>query len=855
MENWGSLTHLFMTVFLSNFAELMISPAIPDVTLAAVCPGKDECFAAIYLTGIQQAKFALITNSLKIEVDLIEQVAGVGSVIMMPLIGNLSDVYGRKLLLTIPLFLAIIPSVLLAWKRTKNFVYAFYVIRTLTSCTQGGVVAIALGYLADNVSQGKRVSAFGVLTGVMSAAFVGGTLTARLLSTSQIFQVAASISIVAAIYMTVFLKDTTRNVKALEQPFLEVAETDEDICKAPEKIGLIKNIPSPKDIFRLLKSSITFSLVAFVAFFNSLAEAGLQACLMYFLKARFHFKKDQLADVLFIAYIGATISNMLIMPIFGPLIGEETMLSLGLFAGFLNMFFDSIAWAAWVPYASAIMGGFLFLSFPALRSIVSKQVGPNEQGLAQGCILGVTAFANIISPLIFSPLSALFLSENPPFHFKGFSILCVGFAWLVGFCLSIMIKVIPVVSRYHDRNKNLHTHWLREKRKVMENWGRVSHLFVTVFLSNFAELMITPAIPDITLAAVCPGKDECSAAIYLTGIQQAVAGAGSVIMMPLIGNLSDAYGRKLLLTFPLVLSIIPYVILSWKRTANFIYAYYVIKTLTSMVTQGGVVAIALAYLADNVSQGKRVSAFGVLSGVISAAYVSGTLAARLLSTSQIFQVAAAVSMVAATYMGLFLKDTTRHDNALEQPILKVTGSDEDGCKAPEKIVLIKKIPSPKDIYRMLKSSVKFSLAAFVAFFNSLAEAGLQACLLYFLKARFQFKKDQLADVLLIAYIGATLSNVPYASASMGVFLFLSSPAGLAQGCILGVTAFANVISPLIYSPLSALFLSENPPFHFQGFSILCVGLAWLAGFFLSIFIKGLPILSRYQDMNRNHVDA
>ncbi|KAL3812768.1 hypothetical protein ACJIZ3_014036 [Penstemon smallii] len=386
--------------------------------------------------------------------------------------------------------------------------------------------------------------------------------------------------------------------------------------------------------------------------------------------------------------------------------------------------------------------------------------------------------------------------------------------------------------------------------------------------------MIIPAIPDITLAAVCPGEDECSAAIYLTGIQQApfshIVSSIISLKMPLIGNLSDAYGRKLLLTFPLVLSIIPYVILSWKRTANFIYAYYVIKTLTSMVTQGGVVAIALAYLADNVSQGKRVSAFGVLSGVISAAYVTGTLAARLLSTSQIFQVAAAVSMVAATYMGLFLKDTTRHDNALEQPILKVTESDEDGCKAPEKIVLIKKIPSPKDIYISYAKDVKFSLAAFVAFFNSLAEAGLQACLLYFLKARFQFKKDQLADVLLIAYIGATLSNmffdsiawaswVPYASASTGVFLFLSSPAVIGTCtrilCILGVTAFANVISPLIYSPLSALFLSENPPFHFQGFSILCVGFAWLAGFFLSIFIKGLPILSRYQDTNRNHVDA
>ncbi|KAA8535136.1 hypothetical protein F0562_030139 [Nyssa sinensis] len=37
------------------------------------------------------------------------QIIGLGTVVMMPLIGNLSDVYGRKALLTLPLTLSIIP--------------------------------------------------------------------------------------------------------------------------------------------------------------------------------------------------------------------------------------------------------------------------------------------------------------------------------------------------------------------------------------------------------------------------------------------------------------------------------------------------------------------------------------------------------------------------------------------------------------------------------------------------------------------------------------------------------------------------------------------------------------------------
>ncbi|KAL6522520.1 hypothetical protein OROMI_031478 [Orobanche minor] len=420
MENWKNLMHLFVTVFLSYFATCVVNPTIADVTLEAVCPGQDECSLAIYLTGFQQA------------------IAGVGSVIIMPLIGTLSDAYGRKVMLTIPLTLAIIPLVIMSVKRTTEFFYIYYVLKSLTAMvTDGGVICLSLSYLADNVSEGKRVSAFGIFAGVFSAATVCGTLTARILTTDRIFQVAAVAAVTAAVYMRVFLKETSRGqvvVDALDQPILKPIEP-------PTKTDLIKKIPLPKDILRLLNSSLTVSLASFVAFFNSLAEAGIQSFLMYYLKKRFHFQKDQFADIWLITYISATISSMVLMPTLGPLLGEETLLCMGLFAGFLNMLLDSIAWSPWVPYASALLGLFLFLATPSIRCIISKQVGPYEQGIAQGCLMAIASFANVISPLIYSPLSAWFLSDDPPFNFPGFSIFCVGLAWFIGFIISTMIKI------------------------------------------------------------------------------------------------------------------------------------------------------------------------------------------------------------------------------------------------------------------------------------------------------------------------------------------------------------------------------------------------------------------------------
>lgn len=99
------------------------------------------------------------------------------------------------------------------------------------------------------------------MCGVGSAATVCGTLAARLLPTHQIFQVAAVVAIVAAIYMRIFLQETTTHIDhalVLEEPLLKnaaAAQTDEAGEPLPlKKVGVFSKIPLPKDIIRLLQS-------------------------------------------------------------------------------------------------------------------------------------------------------------------------------------------------------------------------------------------------------------------------------------------------------------------------------------------------------------------------------------------------------------------------------------------------------------------------------------------------------------------------------------------------------------------------------------------------------------------------
>ncbi|KAE8057312.1 hypothetical protein FH972_014013 [Carpinus fangiana] len=379
------LRHLLVTVFLYNFSMFMVIPAITDVTMSALCPGKDKCSLAIYLTGFQQA------------------IIGLGTLVTMPLVGNLSDKYGRKALLAVPMGI-------LAYSRERNFFFVYYVLKTLTAMVcEGSVQCLALAYLADNVPEGQRASAFGVLSGIGSSAFVCGTLSTRFISTSSTFQVAAAVAVIAAVYMKVFLPDSILDdaltVPIISEEKLYITKPDGEPTKNSNGTQIFKRMPSLDDMVCLLKTSSTFSQAAIVAFFSNLADVGLHASMMYYLKARFHFNKNQFADLMVISGIAGTISQLLLMPKLVPALGEEKLLSIGLFFGCAHMFLYSIAWSFWVPYVAAMFSILFVFSHPCMRSIVSKQVGSCEQGMAQGCISGICSFANVVSPLAFSPLT------------------------------------------------------------------------------------------------------------------------------------------------------------------------------------------------------------------------------------------------------------------------------------------------------------------------------------------------------------------------------------------------------------------------------------------------------------------
>ncbi|XP_033131064.1 multidrug resistance protein 1 isoform X2 [Brassica rapa] len=395
------------------------------------------------------------------------------------------------------------------------------------------------------------------------------------------------------------------------------------------------------------------------------------------------------------------------------------------------------------------------------------------------------------------------------------------------------------------------------------------HMLTIVFLSGFAGFMEGPVITDVTVAAVCSSPDDaCSLAVYLTGFQQVAIGLGTMVMMPVIGNLSDRYGIKAVLTLPMCLSILPPVILGYKRDTHFFYMFYIIKILTALVCEGTVDCLASAYVAENIQGRTRISAFSVLAGVKTMSSLCGTLVARFLPLALIFKVSAISFLVAMVYMRSFLKERLNNDeNGYHQ---QDDGDSNDVTMLAEPMLnnttittsaLNKKQSSLKDMMILMKTSTIFVQALVVTFFSSFSDNGMQSAFLYFLKARFGFDKNQFADLMLLITIVGSISQlfvlprfastigerkllsaglfmeftnmavvsiswapwVPYLTTLFvsGAMLVMPSVCGIAsrqvgpgeqgkvQGCISGVKSFGKVVAPFVFSPLTDdRFLSE-----------------------------------------------
>ncbi|XP_040994429.1 hippocampus abundant transcript-like protein 1 isoform X1 [Juglans microcarpa x Juglans regia] len=408
------MLHLLMPLCIHWVAEEMTVSVLVDVVTRALCPDESTCTQAIYINGLQQT------------------IVGTFKMVILPLLGQLADEHGRKPMLLLTISTSIFPFALLAWNQSTEFVYAYYVLRTISYIlSQGSIFCISVAYAADVVDDSKRAAAFSWITGLCSASHVLGNLLARFLPENYIFPVSIALLIFCPVYMQLFLVETVKLAP----------KRDQDSSCLTKTINIFhKRFKSMREAATIVISSPTLRGISLVSFFYELGMSGITGVLMYYLKAAFGFEKNQFSEILMMVGIGSIVSQMLVLPVINPLVGEKVILSMGLLASIAYALFDGLAWAAWVPYLSASFKVVVVLVRPATYAIISKASSSTNQGKAQGFIAGVESIASLLSPLVMSPLTSWFLSKSAPFNCKGFSLVCASICMVIALCYACLLK-------------------------------------------------------------------------------------------------------------------------------------------------------------------------------------------------------------------------------------------------------------------------------------------------------------------------------------------------------------------------------------------------------------------------------
>ena len=340
-----------------------------------------------------------------------------------PVMGNLSDRFGRRPILLLSLFGLFIDYIILALAPTITWLFVGRILAGIC----GASFTTGAAYIADISPPEKRAQNFGMVgvafgLGFIIGPVIGGTLGQ--FGSRVPFFAAAGLSLVNCLYGYFILPESLKkeNRRHFEWKRANPSGSLMQLKKYPVVAGLIE------------------SLVCIY-----LGAHAVQSTWTYFTMERFAWNEAMVGYSLgVVGLLIAAVQGGLIRIVI-PKIGQKRSVYLGLTMygiGFLLFAFANKSWmmfAILVPYC---LGG---IAGPALQGIISNQVPANEQGELQGGLTSLMSITTIIGPPLMTNLFAWFTGSHAPFYFPGAPFLAGAFLTV----LSIFFAVRTLSSYIH----------------------------------------------------------------------------------------------------------------------------------------------------------------------------------------------------------------------------------------------------------------------------------------------------------------------------------------------------------------------------------------------------------------------
>lgn len=317
--------------------------------------------------------------------------------VFAPVLGNLSDRYGRRPVLLLALLGFGLNYLFLAFAPTITW---FFVGRILAGVT-GASFTAASAYIADISIPEKRAQNFGIIGAAFGLGFIIGPVLGGFLGQYNIrlpFIVSAVLCLLNFIYGFFFLPESLS--KDHRRPFE---------LKRANPLGSLKQ----------LRKYPAFSGMILALTLVYIAGHAVQSTWAYFVMERFNWKESM------VGYSIGTIGLMTIIVQGGlirviiPKIGQKNGIISGLALysiSFILFAFASQSWMIFLfitPYALAGITG------PAIQGLISTQVPANEQGELQGGLTGLMSATAVVGPPLMTTSFAHFTASHTHNYFPG----------------------------------------------------------------------------------------------------------------------------------------------------------------------------------------------------------------------------------------------------------------------------------------------------------------------------------------------------------------------------------------------------------------------------------------------------
>jgi DHA1 family tetracycline resistance protein-like MFS transporter len=372
----AGLIFIFITLLIDVLGFGVIIPVLPRLVSSLAGGGPS---AGAHVFGLLMASFGLM------------------QFLFSPLLGSLSDQFGRRPVLLLSLLFTVVDYVIQALAPNIEWLFVGRILAGIT----GASFTVANAYIADITAPEKRAQSFGMIGAAFGIGFILGPALGGLLgavSARAPFWAAAGLSLLNCIYGAFVLPES------LDQEH-----------RRPLSISTLNPL---RGFGILARFPWVLAMAASIGLLN-LAQQCLQSTWVLYTEYRYHW--TPLDNGLSLALIGlmTAIVQVGLIRVLVPKLGERRAVLVGFLFNMIGFLGFAFASHGWMLYPVLIVWCLSGIAGPTIQSLLSKQYEANEQGAVQGALASLQSLMGVIGPILATWIFGYFTAPTAPINLPG----------------------------------------------------------------------------------------------------------------------------------------------------------------------------------------------------------------------------------------------------------------------------------------------------------------------------------------------------------------------------------------------------------------------------------------------------